>query len=157
MKRLTLPHLAILSVTFLLVACETEPPQVQRRRPGGMSGQSQRRVVVEDGDLERDRERSRDRERDRERDAEARTAPSDGASAEPRQDARPTDESTAGAGGTAGAAPKSGGTDYGKAVPGKPGFVTSPYAPYQGYVDVRGFPPGTEVKDPYTGKVFLVP
>jgi hypothetical protein len=46
---------------------------------------------------------------------------------------------------------------YGKNVPGKPGFVTSPYSPYQGYIDVRGFPPGTEVKDPYSGKTFLVP
>ncbi len=47
--------------------------------------------------------------------------------------------------------------EYGKPVPGKPGFVTSPYAPSAGYVDVRGFGPATEVKDPYTGKVFLVP
>ncbi len=46
---------------------------------------------------------------------------------------------------------------YATPVPGKAGFVTSPHAPYSGYVDVRGFPPGTEVKDPYTGKIFLVP
>lgn len=47
--------------------------------------------------------------------------------------------------------------EYGKPVPGKPGFVTSPYAPAAGYVDVRGFGPATEVKDPYSGKIFLVP
>jgi hypothetical protein len=46
---------------------------------------------------------------------------------------------------------------YGIAVPNKPGFVTSPYSPQSGYVDVRGFPSGSEVKDPYTGKVFLTP
>ena len=46
---------------------------------------------------------------------------------------------------------------YAKPVPGKPGFVFSPYDQYKGYIDVRGFPPGTEVKDPYSGKSFLVP
>ena len=46
---------------------------------------------------------------------------------------------------------------YGIPAPNKAGFVTSPYAPKAGYVDVRGFPSGTEVKDPYTGKTFLTP
>jgi hypothetical protein len=46
---------------------------------------------------------------------------------------------------------------YGVPVPNKPGFVVSPYSPNTGYVDIRGFPSGTEVKDPYTGKVFIIP
>jgi hypothetical protein len=46
---------------------------------------------------------------------------------------------------------------YAIPVPNKPGFVTSPYSPKQGLVDVRGFPSGTEVIDPYSGKVFLTP
>jgi hypothetical protein len=46
---------------------------------------------------------------------------------------------------------------YGTPVPGKPGFVTSPFSPNSGYVDVTGFPPGTAVEDPYTGKIFLTP
>jgi hypothetical protein len=46
---------------------------------------------------------------------------------------------------------------YGTPVAGKPGFVTSPFSPNGGYIDVRGFQPGTEVKDPYTGKTFLTP
>jgi hypothetical protein len=46
---------------------------------------------------------------------------------------------------------------YGIPLPNKPGFVTSPYAPKSGFVDVRGFPSGTEVNDPYTGKTFLTP
>jgi hypothetical protein len=42
-------------------------------------------------------------------------------------------------------------------IVGKPGFVKSPYAPSAGLIDVRGFPAGTEVKDPFTNKVLLVP
>jgi hypothetical protein len=45
---------------------------------------------------------------------------------------------------------------YGIPVPNKPHLVESPYSPGK-YVDVEGFAPGTEVKDPYTGKIFLVP
>ena len=45
---------------------------------------------------------------------------------------------------------------YGIPVPGKPHVVESPYSPGK-FIDVEGFPPGTEVKDPYTGKIFRVP
>jgi hypothetical protein len=51
----------------------------------------------------------------------------------------------------------SGNPPYAKPVPGKPGFVTNPFDASNGYIDARGFPPGTEVKDPSTGKTFLVP
>ena len=46
---------------------------------------------------------------------------------------------------------------YAKPVPGKAGYVFSPYDKNGGYVDVTGFAPGSKVKDPYSGKVFLVP
>lgn len=46
---------------------------------------------------------------------------------------------------------------YGVPVAGRSGFVTSPYSPAGGYVDVRGYASGTEVRDPYTGKVFRTP
>jgi hypothetical protein len=44
-----------------------------------------------------------------------------------------------------------------KPVPGKPGYVFSPFDPSGGYVDVTGYSPGQKVKDPYSGKIFLVP
>ena len=44
----------------------------------------------------------------------------------------------------------------GKPVPGKPGYVYSPYESGK-YVDVGGYAPGSKVKDPYAQKIFIVP
>ncbi|HEY4272880.1 MAG TPA: hypothetical protein VGM65_12825, partial [Candidatus Udaeobacter sp.] len=47
---------------------------------------------------------------------------------------------------------------YGVPVPGRKGMVTSPYLPEEDkYIDVTDFAAGSVVKDPYTGKFFLVP
>jgi hypothetical protein len=46
---------------------------------------------------------------------------------------------------------------YGIPVPGHKGMVTSPYSPEGNYIDVSAFAPGSAVRDPYTGKIFLVP
>jgi len=46
---------------------------------------------------------------------------------------------------------------YGIPVPGQKGMVISPYLPEGNYIDVSAFAPGSAVKDPYTGKIFLVP
>jgi hypothetical protein len=47
---------------------------------------------------------------------------------------------------------------YGIPVPGRKGMVSSPYLPEEDkYIDVAGFTSGSVVKDPYTGKFFLVP
>src|SRR6266487_1337832 len=44
-----------------------------------------------------------------------------------------------------------------KAVPGKPGYVFSPFDTKGRYIDVRGYPPGSKAKDPWTDKIFIVP
>ncbi len=81
---------------------------------------------------------------------ESNTHPASGGASAP-----PTERNTR----TTTRAPSKKGEDlrYGTPVPGKKGFVTSPFSPDAGYIDVRGFAPGTPVKDPYTGKVFLTP
>ncbi len=42
-------------------------------------------------------------------------------------------------------------------VPDKPGFLRSPYTENQAVIDVRGFPSGTPVVDPATGRTFVTP
>ena len=79
-------------------------------------------------------------------------AATSGASAPPSE---PSEHNTRAA--TRAASKKGEDLPYGTPVPGKKGFVTSPFSPDAGYIDVRGFVPGTPVKDPYTGKVFLTP
>ena len=50
------------------------------------------------------------------------------------------------------------GLPYAVPVPGRKGVVTSPYLPEEDkYIDVTDFSSGSVVKDPYTGKFFLVP
>jgi len=50
------------------------------------------------------------------------------------------------------------GAPFGNPVPGKPGYVTSPDPPVsRGYIDVRGYNPGSTVIDPYTGQSMRVP
>lgn len=137
MKRLFLPHLAVLSVILIFsTACDPITPAPQpKKRPGGFSPPPPS-------------------QNDDPSEAPAKhTTTTDTHSEETKPEAPSTPAPET----PAAPQPKVGSYDYGKAVPGKPGFVTSPYAPYAGYVDVRGFPPGTEVKDPYTSKVFLVP
>jgi hypothetical protein len=44
-----------------------------------------------------------------------------------------------------------------KPVPGKPGYVFSPFDTKGRYVDVSGYPSGSKAKDPWTDKIFIVP
>jgi hypothetical protein len=55
------------------------------------------------------------------------------------------------------AAKAKGDLPYAIPVPGQKGMVISPYSPEGNYIDVSAFAPGSAVKDPYTGKIFLVP
>lgn len=44
-----------------------------------------------------------------------------------------------------------------KSVPGKPGFVYSPFDSGGAMIDITGYQSGTKVKDPDTKKIFVVP
>ena len=55
------------------------------------------------------------------------------------------------------AIPGSDNTLFGIVIEGREGLVLSPYAPDKGLIDVRGFPAGSQVRDPYTGKIMKVP
>lgn len=129
MKRLLVP--ASLAATFtLLTACDTTPQRPPPKKPGGFHQTTPTPPPDEPSE------------------------PSE--PSEPRKPDKPTVNEP-----VVNPVPEQpkvvGELQYGKNVPGKPGFVTSPFSPYSGYIDVRGFPPGTEVKDPYSGKSFLVP
>lgn len=50
-----------------------------------------------------------------------------------------------------------GAVPYAAPVHGKPGLVTSPSSPSSGYIDVRGYAPGSQVVDPYSGQLMRVP
>jgi hypothetical protein len=135
MKRLFVPLLAIALVASLLGACtEPQPPPKPKPHKGKGFYTPTPAPVSPDGGT-----------------AEESTPPVKKNSGEdPNANAKPTNPVPE-------PPPETGNLPYAKAVPGKPGFVFSPYDGKGGYIDVRGFPPGTEVKDPYSGKSFLVP
>ena len=127
--------LALLTV-FALASCETDEPPPRQRRPAPrypvpQTSQypPQPQPFAEDG------------------------AP---LSVPPAQTETTTQETSPATAPTVSTTTAKGDYPYGVPVPGKPGFVRSPYSPDK-MTDVRGYAPGTEVKDPYTQKIFLVP
>ena len=141
---------ALLAV-FALTSCEIDEPPVRRtttstrtttaRYPAQTAGQYPPQPQPFQGDVQP-------------ADAGA-VPPQDPAATAPTTATTTTDSAAATAPSGPAAAPKAD-YPYGVPVAGKPGFVRSPYSPDK-MTDVRGYAPGTEVKDPYTQKIFLVP
>ena len=132
MKRLFVPLLAIALVASLLGACtEPQPPPAPKRKPKGFYTPTPAPVSPDGGTSEEP--------------PPTKKGTGDDATNKPTNPVPDNPQVQVG------------NLPYAKAVPGKPGFVYSPYDGNKGYIDVRGFPPGTEVKDPYSGKSFLVP
>jgi hypothetical protein len=69
----------------------------------------------------------------------------------------PVPQTAAGADAAKPAAPSK--PEYAKPAPGRPGLVYLPGAPeaQENLIDVRGIAPGTKVRDPVSGTIFLVP
>ena len=140
MNRLLVPSLGFCAAIMFLAGCDPDTPHhSEGHRHGGFTGTQHQATPPDEGPVDGGVTEPAPHETERTVRHEEET------STQPKEPAHNTPP------------PATGNYEYGKAVPGKPGFVTSPYAPYQGYVDVRGYAPGTEVKDPYTGKTFLVP
>jgi hypothetical protein len=131
--------LALFAV-FAFTACEVDEPPRQTRRPARFPQQTTTTTT---------------QTTQQQYPPEPQPFPSDVA---PVQTTPPVVQDTAAATApiTTTTAPTKSDPPYGVPVPGKPGFVTSPFSPDK-LTDVRGYAPGTEVKDPYTGKIFLVP
>ncbi len=133
MKRFLVPAVSALT-TLALVACVDEPPKKNTKKPGSHLPPSTQTLVDPNAPPTEPQPTQP-------------TEPTKPTAPEPKPNTNPVPDAQ----GSPGNLP------YAKPVPGKPGFVFSPYDQYKGYIDVRGFPPGTEVKDPYSGKSFLVP
>lgn len=129
MKKFALPAAACVTL-FALAACDSGGPGIDYDR------------TVDDGSVEQNTPTdspasSRD------------TSPSNSNASQPWQNSSEQKKPS-----TATSKPK---YPKGIGVANKKGFVKSPYAQYEGLVDVRGFPSGTLVKCPYTSKIFVVP
>jgi hypothetical protein len=140
----TISTAALFATALLMTGCLDPAPRRSR------SAYTDTRTNYDErGDDRRHRDRDDDRDRD---DADDTAAAGDTATPPPPTDAdqpAPT---------TTNVIPPipTGPVPYAIKAPGKPGFVTSPFAEGK-LIDVRGLPPGTEFECPYTKRPIQVP